>query len=367
LLRWVALLAVGVLISACGPKTIPLGLGQLKDPVLTENTFTTDDGMTLAVRKWLPAGETKGVVLALHGFNDYAKAFEKIPADAPGTGAFLSAQGYAVYAYDQRGFGSSPHAGLWPGEQALIDDFHDFAATLRAQYPGKPLYALGESMGGAVIMAAVAQTEAAKRKPLVDGIILAAPAVWARTTMPFYYRIPLWLGAQIMPGFKPSAKGLGYQASDNIDLLRHNARDPLFIKETRVDAVYGMTSLMEMALASPPNITVPTLYLYGAKDQIIPRKPTLQAVQAFDDQAPLKTALYPEGWHIVLRDKEAETVLKDVVAFLDNPRQPLPSGADQNAVERLKVVAKQKLPKPGPAPVTVPSAPAEAKVTAAQP
>jgi acylglycerol lipase len=284
-------------------------------------------------------------VLALHGFNDYAKAFEKIPAEAPGTGAFLSTQGYAVYAYDQRGFGASPHAGLWPGEQALIDDFHDFAQSLRVKYPGKPLYALGESMGGAVIMAAVAQSQSAQRKPLVDGIILAAPAVWARTTMPFYYRIPLWLGAQVVPGFKPSARGLGYQATDNIDLLRDNARDPLFIKDTRVDAIYGITSLMEMALASPPHIKVPTLYLYGAKDQIIPRKPTLQAVETFKNDA-LKTALYPEGWHIVLRDKDAETVLKDVVAFLNDPAQPLPSGADQNALERLKVVAKQKRQRP---------------------
>jgi alpha-beta hydrolase superfamily lysophospholipase len=346
LLRHIAVLCVVVVLAAavlsgCGPKTIPLGV-TLKEPELTETSFITDDGLTLPVRRWLPQGDVKGVVLALHGFNDYAKAFEKIPADAPGTGAFLASQGFVVYAYDQRGFGASPHAGLWPGEQALIDDFNDFVAVLRRKYPGQRIFALGESMGGAVIMSAIAQTKPSQAA--VDGVVLAAPAVWARTTMPFYYRIPLWLGAHIIPGFKPSAKGLGYQASDNIDLLRDNARDPLFIKETRVDAVYGMTSLMDMALASPPRISVPTLYLYGAKDQIIPRKPTLTAVQSFDG-ASLRIAFYPQGWHIVLRDKGAEVVLNDVVAFMNDPTAPLPSGADQHAVERLTEAAKQKLPK----------------------
>ncbi len=343
LLRHIAVLCVVAVLAACGPKTVPLGV-TLKEPELTETSFITDDGLALPVRRWLPEGEVKGVVVALHGFNDYAKAFEKIPADAPGTGAFLAAQGFAVYAYDQRGFGASPHAGLWPGEQALIDDFDDFVVALKRKYPGKRLFALGESMGGAVIMSAVAQAKATPQKPTVDAVILAAPAVWARATMPFYYRIPLWLGAHVLPGFKPSAKGLGYQASDNIDLLRDNARDPLFIKETRLDAVYGMTSLMDMALASPPSITVPTLYLYGAKDQIIPRKPTLKAVKSFEAPG-LRTAFYPQSWHIILRDKDAATVLNDVVAFMNDPSSPLPSGADQNAVERLTEAAKHKLPK----------------------
>ena len=48
--------------------------------------------------------------------------------------------------------------------------------------PRVPLYLLGESMGGAV--AVVAMTgESGTRPPDVDGVILAAPAVWGRSTM----------------------------------------------------------------------------------------------------------------------------------------------------------------------------------------
>jgi len=299
------------------------------------------DGLSLPVRRWLPTETPKAVVLALHGFNDYAKAFDSVPAGSVGTGPYLAAQGFAVYAYDQRGFGAAPYAGLWPGEETLTGDFRDFANVLRRVHPGLPIYGLGESMGGAVIMAAVAEA----KTPPVDGVILAAPAVWARSTMPIYYRVPLWLGARLLPGLKPNGRGLGRQASDNIDLLRHNSRDPLFIKDTRIDAIYGITNLMDTALVSPPKIGVPTLYLYGAKDQIIPRLPTLQAIEAFpQDEKILRTAFYPNGWHIVLRDKDAATVLKDVAAFMTNPKAPLPSGADQDALSRLKAVATKSVP-----------------------
>ena len=47
------------------------------------------------------------------------------------------------------------------------------ARTVKKLYPKVPLYALGESMGGAVVMSALAQAH----PPLVDGAILASPAV----------------------------------------------------------------------------------------------------------------------------------------------------------------------------------------------
>lgn len=318
-------------LSACAPVFAPRGL-TLVDPAITDSAFITADGLSLPLRRWLPQGQPKAVVVALHGFNDYAKAFDKIPDGNAGTGPYLAGQGFAVFAYDQRGFGGAPFAGLWPGQDALARDVRDLSAVLRRTYPGVPIYGLGESMGGAVLMTAVAELQT----PFLDGLILAAPAVWARSTMPFYYRVALWFGARLAPGLKPTGRGFGVQASDNIELLRHNSRDPLFIKNTRIDLIYGITNLMDEALISPPKLTLPTLYLYGQNDQLIPKRPTLQALQSFPSETgTLHAAYYPKGWHIVLRDKQADIVLKDVAAFITNPTAPLPSGADQRVMERL--------------------------------
>jgi acylglycerol lipase len=337
-LRATFLALIAVLFAACAPMSAPPGPG-VSTPRLTDSAFVTSDGLELPVRRWLPPenSELKAVVLAVHGFNDYSKAFDKV-SGAPGVGPFLAAQGLAVYAYDQRGFGKAPYAGLWPGKDIMVGDFKDFVRVLKVLHPRARVYALGESMGGAVVMAALAGAD----PPPVDAAVLAAPAVWARSTMPLTYRGALWLAAHFAPGWRPTGSSLGRMASDNIDMLRDNARDPLFIKKTRIDSVYGLSSLMDEALASAPHITTPVLYLYGKNDEIIPKKATRQALAALtaaDDAA--RAAFYDNGWHMIMRDKQSPAVLGDVAAFLADPAAPLPSGADVDALARLKA-AKDK-------------------------
>src|ERR1044071_2976420 len=66
----------------------------------TDNAFIAADGVSLPLRKWLPQGEVKAVILALHGFNDYSNAFT-MPAP------LWAEHGIATYAYDQPGFGGA--------------------------------------------------------------------------------------------------------------------------------------------------------------------------------------------------------------------------------------------------------------------
>ncbi len=327
-------LALGIL-CACAPTVAPPGPAA-STPVFVGDAFITSDGLRLPAKYWGPEPDEestlRAVVLAVHGFNDYSKAFAKVP-DAPGVGPFLARRGIAVYAYDQRGFGNAPHFGLWAGGEILARDFSDFAGVLKTMHPDTPIFALGESMGGAVVMKALASSD----PPPVDAAVLAAPAVWARSTMPVPYRMALWVGARIAPGLKPSGRSLGRIASDNIEMLRDNARDPLFIKNTRIDAVYGLTNLMDEALSAPPEIDVPVLYLYGQNDEIIPKQPTALAMSHFQStNKTWRAAYYDDSWHMIFRDKNAPTVLNDVAAFIDDQSAPLPSSADQNPIERLQ-------------------------------
>ncbi len=60
-------------------------------------------------------GKPKAVILGLHGFGDYRKAWDE-PAE------IWAKDGITTYSYDQRGFGSSPTRGRWPGTEPLVDD-----------------------------------------------------------------------------------------------------------------------------------------------------------------------------------------------------------------------------------------------------
>jgi len=338
-LRALVIVTFACVLAACAAQAVaPLGPGATATRIAAR-FFVTFDGQQLPMRQWLPEGKPQAVVLAAHGFNDYSKAFDKVPG-TPGVGPYLAARGIAVYAYDQRGFGVSPNPGIWPGHELMAGDFADFAKVLKAQYPDVPLYGMGESMGGAVAIAALTSAN----PPPLDGVVLVAPAVWARTTMPMLYRVTLWLGAHIVPGWRPTGQSLGRMASDNIDMLRDNSRDPLFIKKTRVDAVYGLSALMDAAYAGAAQVKVPVLYLYGHYDQIIPKKPTKLALTAMEAAGrDVRLAYYAKGYHMLMRDQQAATVLEDIAAFLRYARAPLPSGADKNAVARL-AAAKNACP-----------------------
>ncbi len=325
---WAA--ALLLLAAACAPLYVPAG-PAVEEPRLETGHWVTADGLELPLRSWLPEEPPHAVILALHGFNDYSAAFE-----APG--AWWANRGIATYAYDQRGFGAAPYRGRWAGSETLGNDLMSLAGLIRERHPGRPLYILGESMGGAVAMVAFAENPAF----VVDGAVLSAPAVWARSTMPGYQRVALEIAAHLVPWGYLTGEGVRIQASDNIEMLRALGRDPLIIKRTRVDAVYGLTDLMDQALASSGRITAPLLLLYGERDEVIPQDPTLQAWNGLPAEAKSRQrlALYEDGWHMLLRYLGAEVVLDDVAAWIVDPKAPLPSGADRRAETVIGDTAK---------------------------
>ncbi len=331
----IPVLCLALLAAACAPRLAPPGPGAetgLAAPRLTADRLIAADGLELPLRVWLPEGEgaegaaPRAVILALHGFNFYSEIFEE-PA------AYWAGRGIATYAYDQRGFGAAPYPGRWAGTAAMIADVTAAARALRARHPGTPLYLLGDSMGGAAVLAALGAAE----PPPNDGAILVAPAVWARSTLPLLHRLGLWIGAHTLPWLEVSGRGLEIQASDNIEMLRELGRDPLVIKETRIDAIHGLVDLMDAALAAAPRIETPVLLLYGAKDEVIPEGPSLQLWRDLPGAARgrQRRVLYEDGWHMLLRDLKAEVVLDDIAHWIADPQAPLPSGAEVKALARL--------------------------------
>ena len=187
----VALLSL--LAVACVPRFEPAGPSVMA-PRLDGEGVVMPDGAELPLRSWLPEGNTRAVVIALHGMNDYSNAFEA-------AGKQLATAGIAVYAYDQRGFGQSPHVGRWAGMETMANDLKTVRAVIGSRHPGLPMYLLGESMGGAV--AIVARTD--PEPVAADGLILVAPAVWGRTNMNIFEKVGLFLTAHTVPWMHLSA------------------------------------------------------------------------------------------------------------------------------------------------------------------
>lgn len=277
------------------------------------------DGARLPYRAWLPDHEPDTVILALHGMNDSRDAWE-IPGPA------FAQAGIAVFAPDQRGFGASETRAFWPGAGGLVADTRAMTEILRGQFPRARLVLMGESMGAAVLMVLATQPDA----PADVQYVLIAPAVWGRAKMNPLMRATLWAAAITVPGLRLTGRGLvRVTASDNIDALRRLSTNPLTIKGTRVDAVRGLVDLMDAAMASAPRFQETALFLYGGRDELIPPEATAVIWNAMPP-GPVR-AFYPDSYHLPLRDLGRATPIHDIIAWIRQPRAPLPSGGDRAA------------------------------------
>jgi acylglycerol lipase len=319
-----ALAAIVLLLGACTAELDPPG-PPVTRPVETADAFVMPDGMRLPYRDWLPKGKPQAVVLALHGMNDSRDAWE-IP------GPEFAAAGIAVFSPDQRGFGATISRGHWPGTQGLVDDARVMTRLLRQRYPDTRLYLMGESMGAAALMVLATEPHA----PDVDGYVFCAPAVWGRAEMNFFIRGVLWVATETVPGLLLENRGyVKITASDNHAALVRLSQDPLTIHKTRVDATNGLVDLMDAAQASARKFHARALFLYGGKDDLVPKPATLATWRALPKDGP-RLAYYPDRYHLAMRDLGRDTVINDVVAWMKDPAAPLPSGADRAAAEWTK-------------------------------
>jgi acylglycerol lipase len=307
-------------LGACAPRLMAVGEAIYEprvDIVAASTMAVMPDGARLPLRVF-QAKEPRAIIVALHGFNDYGASFEE-----PGPGPWLAAQGITLYAMDQRGFGRAPGRGLWAGDTRMAEDAATFVRLARERHPGLPVYLLGTSMGGAVAMRSMTLAE----PPEVDGLILVAPAVWGWKAMNDFYGAVLWAAARLAPSYTLTGRGLEIMPSDNIEMLRALGRDPLVIKGTQIGTIYGLVNLMESAYDAASHIRVPVLLLYGAKDEIVPAPPVDKVRRAMlAAGTEVTNGCYAEGYHMLLRDLQRETVWRDIASWVEDRTQPLPSG-----------------------------------------
>ena len=340
----IASLAALPFAAACAPL---LQKAQTPDrafagPRFEGDRFVSFDGARLGLSTWPAEGERQpneprsgdlqsgdpqsrdpqfvdpwAVIVGLHGMDDYSHAFHTA---AP----FWARQGITTYAYDQRGFGRSPDRGVWAGDGLMTEDLRTACAVARKRHPRAIIAVAGESMGGAVAIAAFASD----RPPDADRAILLSPAVWGFSQQPLPYSASLWVASHTLPAYvakPPSFIARKIWASDNVRELIAMGRDPLMIFGSRFDTLYGLVALMESAWQGVDRVRVPSVYMYGAHDQLIPPAAAISAAARL--KPPGRTLYYGRGWHLLLRDLQAPAVWRDAAAFIRDPGGAMPSGA----------------------------------------
>ena len=270
---------------------------------MTEEDIHGGPGPTLHIRRWPAIGAARGVVLIVPGFNSHGGYYGWV-------GGQLSAAGLTAYAVDLRGRGRSE------GERFYVDAFEDYvsdvaslAAVVKTREKDLPVFLLGHSAGGVV-----ACLYALEHQSELSGLICES----------FAFRLPApGIALAVLKGLSHLTPHAHVLRLKNEDFSRDGAvvatmnADPLIADETQptmtVAAMVRADERLEEAL---PGITLPLLILHGTADRATrPAGSQLLLDRAGSTDKALK--LYDGVFHDPLNDVGRETVMADVLAWLD--------------------------------------------------
>jgi alpha-beta hydrolase superfamily lysophospholipase len=264
--------------------------------------FQASDGADVPYRLWNPKGETRAIVLLLHGAFDYSGAYDEI-------GPRLASKGFLTLAYDQRGFGATASRGHWRGRRRMVKDVRDAVAFLRKRVEQPlPVFVVGESMGAAIAV------HAASRIRGIDGVVLSAPGAIAGGIRRMIGSLLLRAFSSIAPNHElvlQRVSGWELSPSAAIRLIS----DPMVVQAARPQLLFGLLRLSISAVDRARHVGVPALTMVGTKEDVLRTACIRQLHRGLKGR---KTwALFEDGPHLLLHWQHGGRVLERVVSWID--------------------------------------------------
>ena len=248
----------------------------------------------IVVHEWRNP-DARFVVLLSHGYGEHAGRYEHVARR-------LVEEGAAVYAPDHLGHGKSE------GERVEVSDGEDFSNDLhlvaeraRAEHPELPVVLLRHPMGGLIA------ARYRRRTPGVpDALLPSGPAIGGSPELEMLLALDPIPDGPIAPKVLSRAPAPGRAYPDD-PLVWHGP-----FKRSMLQA---MVTGVQAVADGPPLGDVPTLWIHGAEDQLIPLAVTREAIQRvkgsrFEERA------YEGARHEIFNETNKEEVLDDVVAFI---------------------------------------------------
>ncbi len=218
----------------------------------------TADGVGLVLRRYVPRGPRRGVVLATHAMMANGASLDR--PRGRGFASRLADEGVETFVLDFRGHGlsESPTRGWTLDDYATLDlpAAVDFAAA-RADLPARDLVWIGHSLGALVSLIALARAAA----PAPRALVLGTANVWRRPTP---------MRRAIMETFDASARLFGRAPiralrigtdDERASYTRHLAS---FVRTGRFRSADGAIDYD----AALPSLRLPILSLVGTGDPL---------------------------------------------------------------------------------------------------
>jgi acylglycerol lipase len=304
--RWLALLPTLGLLACSSPPYLP---ARVTPPALTpadvvhhEGFFTGQAGAELYEQSWQAASPRAAVVI-VHGLKDHGSRYAAFAT-------VLAEGGVSVYAADLRGHGHSDGIRVWVDSfNQYLGDLDTMIAFVHAREPGRPIFLMGHSMGGAISALYVI----AKRPVPVAGLILSAAAL--RADVGFFKSF----GTSLVTAFSPHDQVFQLDPHDfsrDPDVVQADLTDPLVYQDpapanTAKELLWGIHAIDDHM----EDIAVPLLIMHGSLDRVTPPDGSKELyARASSTDKTLK--VYDGLYHDLLHEPEKDRVARDIASWI---------------------------------------------------
>lgn len=262
-----------------GESTMPETFVEVIKPEMASKYVYTEDGefsqkLGLPTYQWMPTeGQPKAVVVGIHGLTLHGRRFRVLARS-------LATTGVGFVSIDMRGFGRckfDPKFSEKHDDKAKVnheksyDEIVELLKLVREKYPTAKLIAMGESLG-----CTFSVRLASEHGDLVDGIVLAAPAVHLNHKM---YATPSDIEQGVESLFKKHhevnlKEFISSLVSGRAEVVQEMEIDPYILKQLplasliQTDEFVGKTAKWGKGISK----NMPVLILQGSADNCVSPK-----------------------------------------------------------------------------------------------
>ena len=266
-------------------------------------TFEGVGGVSLFRQVWRTAGPARAVLINIHGLGDHSGLY-------PTLAEYFPSRGISIHAMDLRGNGRSG------GQRAYVErweeyreDLHRFIELVGQEEAGRPLFLLGNSLGGLIVL------EYAMHHPDgLRGVIAASPPL-GRLGVPAPLMALGRVFSRVWPRFSiRTGMDLSGLARDSA-VVQTVLADPLFHRVGTARLSTEVVAAIARVQAGAPAFPLPVLVLHGSADRMVPPEGSREFVARVGHRDH-ELREYAGAYHVLFADLDHERVLTDVERWI---------------------------------------------------
>lgn len=268
-------------------------------------SFQTRDNQKIHTIQWLPETLPKAIVILVHGIAEHSGRYAHV-AEA------LVNAGYAVYSLDHRGHGRSDGMrGYFDSFEKPVTDLKTYVDQIKSTHPDAKIFMVGHSMGSLISLMFVLRHQS----DLAGWVSSGSPVKLDETASEFLINMGKTL-KNILPTlpFMPLDVTTISRDADVVEKQKH---DPLvYHGRVRVGMASGLVTEGRAARDRLGELHLPILLMHGTGDKLTPVSGS-QWIYEKAESADKTLKLYEGLYHEVFNEPEQETVIGDMIGWLD--------------------------------------------------